>query len=149
MNLTTYGKYAVTAALDLAINEKQAAFLKIADVAERQSIPSSYLEQIFNHFRKANILSASRGPKGGFRLSRPSDEIMIGEIIKSVEKRMDATQCSGDGTCNSGSKCVAHNFWIELNENIDSFLMQKSLKDVLDSRREKPEEKDEFLIATG
>ena len=116
MNLTTKGKYAVTAALDLAINEKQTAFLKIADVAERQSIPPSYLEQIFNNLRKANILSASRGPKGGFRLSRPSDEIMIGEIITAVEKRMDATQCSGEGTCNSGSKCVAHNFWIELND---------------------------------
>ena len=98
MNLTTKGKYAVTAALDLAINEKQTAFLKIADVAERQSIPPSYLEQIFNNLRKANILSASRGPKGGFRLSRPSDEIMIGEIITAVEKRMDATQCSGEGT---------------------------------------------------
>ena len=116
MNLTTKGKYAVTAALDLAINEKEAAFLKIAEVAERQSIPPSYLEQIFNNLRKANILSASRGPKGGFRLSRPSDEIMIGEIITAVEKRMDATQCSGEGTCNSGSKCVAHNFWIELND---------------------------------
>ena len=62
---------------------------------------------------------------------------------------MDATQCSGESTCNSGSKCVAHNFWIELNENINSFLMQKSLKDVLNSRRDNPEEKDEFLIATG
>ena len=86
MNLTTKGKYAVTAALDLAIYEKESVFLKIADVAERQSIPSSYLEQIFNNLRKANILSASRGPKGGFKLSRPSDEIMIGEIITAVEK---------------------------------------------------------------
>ena len=149
MNLTTKGKYAVTAALDLAIYEKEAVFLKIADVAERQSIPPSYLEQIFNNLRKANILSASRGPKGGFKLSRPSDEIMIGEIIAAVEKRMDATQCSGDGTCNAGSKCVAHNFWIELNENVNSFLMKKSLKDVLNSRRDNPEENDDFLIATG
>ena len=149
MNLTTKGKYAVTAALDLAINENDTSFSKIADVAKRQSIPSSYLEQIFNHLRKADILTASRGPKGGFKLSRSSEDIMIGEIITAVEKRMDATQCSGEGNCNAGSKCVAHNLWTELNENINSFLMQKSLKDVLNSRRDNPEEKDEFLIATG
>jgi len=149
MNLTTKGKYAVTAVLDLASNGKDTSFSKIADIAERQSIPTPYLEQIFNNLRKASILSASRGPKGGFRLSRPSDEIMIGEIITAVEKRMDATQCSGEGNCNAGSKCVAHNLWTELNENINSFLMQKSLKDVLNTRRNNPEEKDDFLIATG
>jgi len=149
MNLTTKGKYAVTAALDLAINEKDTSFSKIADVAKRQSIPSSYLEQIFNHLRKADILTASRGPKGGFKLSRSSEDIMIGEIITAVEKRMDATQCSGEGNCNAGSKCVAHNLWTELNENINSFLMKKSLRDVLNSRKDDPLVKDNFLIATG
>tara|TARA_B100001996_G_scaffold322106_1_gene266816 strand:+ start:34 stop:483 length:450 start_codon:yes stop_codon:yes gene_type:complete len=149
MNLTTKGKYAVTAALDLAINENNVSFSKIADVAKRQSIPSSYLEQIFNNLRKADILTASRGPKGGFKLSRSSEDIMIGEIITAVEKRMDATQCSGEGNCNAGSKCVAHNLWTELNENINSFLMKKSLRDVLNSRTEDPSVKDKFLIATG
>ena len=149
MNLTTKGKYAVTAALDLAINENDASFSKISDVAKRQSIPSSYLEQIFNHLRKADILTASRGPKGGFKLSRSSEDIMIGEIITAVEKRMDATQCSGEGNCNAGSKCVAHNLWTELNENINSFLMKKSLRDVLNSRKDDPLVKDNFLIATG
>ena len=149
MNLTTKGKYAVTAALDLAIYEKQAVFLKIADVAERQSIPPSYLEQIFNNLRKANILSASRGPKGGFKLSRPSDEIMIGEIITAVEKRMDATQCLGEGTCKAGSKCMAHNLWSELNDNINNFLMNKSLKEVLNSRLNDLEGNKISLIATG
>ena len=149
MNLTTKGKYAVTAALDLAINEKDTSFSKIADVAKRQSIPSSYLEQIFNHLRKADILTASRGPKGGFKLSRSSEDIMIGEIITAVEKRMDATQCSGEGNCNAGSKCVAHNLWTELNENINSCLMKKSLRDVLNSRKDDPLVKDNFLIATG
>ena len=149
MNLTTKGKYAVTAALDLAINENDTSFSKIADVAKRQSIPSSYLEQIFNNLRKAHILTASRGPKGGFKLSRSSEDIMIGEIITAVEKRMDATQCSGEGNCNAGSKCVAHNLWTELNENINSFLMKKSLRDVLNSRTDDPLVKDKFLIATG
>ena len=150
MNLTTKGKYAVTAALDLAMQQTIAdGFVKISDVAKRQDIPASYLEQIFSHLRKAGILDAARGPNGGFKLSRQRDEVMIGEIINAVERNMDATQCSGDGACNSGSKCVAHNFWIELNENVNSFLMKKSLKDVLNSRRDNPEENDDFLIATG
>ena len=74
---------------------------------------------------------------------------MIGEIITAVEKRMDATQCSGEGNCNAGSKCVAHNLWTELNENINSFLMEKSLRDVLNSRKEDSLGKDNLLIATG
>ncbi|MFL2706365.1 MAG: Rrf2 family transcriptional regulator [Gammaproteobacteria bacterium] len=108
MNLTTKGKYAVTAALDLAMQQKNIeSFTKISDVAQRQSIPASYLEQIFSHLRKAGILRAVRGPNGGFKLARPSNEIMIGEIINAVERNMDATQCSGEGVCNSGTKCVA------------------------------------------
>ncbi len=149
MNLTTKGKYAVTAVLDLALNENESSFSKISDVAKRQSIPAPYLEKIFNYLRKADILTASRGPKGGFKLSRPSDKIMIGEIISAVEKRMDATQCSGEGTCNAGSKCMAHNLWTELNDNINTFLMDKSLKDVLNSKMNSAEVDKNFLIATG
>jgi Rrf2 family protein len=111
VNLTTKGKYAVTAVLDLAIQEQaDVSYSKISEVAQRQSIPASYLEQIFSSLRKAEILSATRGPKGGFKLSRPKDKIMIGEIINAVERNMDATQCSGEGICNGGSKCIAHNF---------------------------------------
>ena len=150
MNLTTKGKYAVTAMLDLAIQENDEASLsKISEVAYRQSIPAPYLEQIFNYLRKAEILTAERGPKGGFKLARSSKEIMIGEIINAVERNMDATQCSGEGICNDGSKCLAHNFWMEFNDSVNDFLMTKSLDDVISNRRGSVKLKDELLIATG
>ena len=150
MNLTTKGKYAVTAALDLAMQQRNIeSFTKISDVANRQSIPASYLEQIFSHLRKAGILRAVRGPNGGFKLARPSDEIMIGEIINAVERNMDATQCSGEGVCNSGTKCIAHNFWIDFNDNVNQFLMTRSLDDVISNRRGSFDQMDKALIATG
>ena len=150
MNLTTKGKYAVTAVLDLAIQEQaDLSYSKISEVAQRQSIPASYLEQIFSSLRKAEILSATRGPKGGFKLSRPKDKIMIGEIINAVERNMDATQCSGEGICNGGSKCIAHNFWMDFNDNVNEFLMTKSLDDVISQRRGSVQFKNEVLIATG
>ena len=150
MNLTTKGKYAVTAALDLAMQQRNIeSFTKISDVANRQSIPASYLEQIFSHLRKAGILRAVRGPNGGFKLARPSDEIMIGEIINAVERNMDATQCSGEGVCNSGTKCIAHNFWIDFNDNVNQFLMTRSLDDVISNRRGSFDQMDKVLIATG
>ena len=150
MNLTTKGKYAVTAALDLAMQQRNIeSFTKISDVANRQSIPASYLEQIFSHLRKAGILRAARGPNGGFKLARPSDEIMIGEIINAVERNMDATQCSGEGVCNSGTKCIAHNFWIDFNDNVNQFLMTRSLDDVISNRRGSFDQMDKVLIATG
>ena len=150
MNLTTKGKYAVTAALDLAMQQRNIeSFTKISDVANRQSIPASYLEQIFSHLRKAGILRAARGPNGGFKLARPSDEIMIGEIINAVERNMDGTQCSGEGVCNSGTKCIAHNFWIDFNDNVNQFLMTRSLDDVISNRRGSFDQMDKVLIATG
>tara|TARA_B100001173_G_scaffold13795_1_gene11461 strand:+ start:536 stop:988 length:453 start_codon:yes stop_codon:yes gene_type:complete len=150
VNLTTKGKYAVTAALDLAMQQRNIeSFTKISDVANRQSIPASYLEQIFSHLRKAGILRAVRGPNGGFKLARPSDEIMIGEIINAVERNMDATQCSGEGVCNSGTKCIAHNFWIDFNDNVNQFLMTRSLDDVISNRRGSIDQMDKALIATG
>jgi|TARA_B100001059_G_scaffold173870_1_gene174119 Rrf2 family iron-sulfur cluster assembly transcriptional regulator len=136
--------------LDLAIQENDEASLsKISEVAYRQSIPAPYLEQIFNYLRKAEILTAERGPKGGFKLARSSKEIMIGEIINAVERNMDATQCSGEGICNDGSKCLAHNFWMEFNDSVNDFLMTKSLDDVIANRRGSVKLKDELLIATG
>ena len=136
--------------LDLAVQESEEASLsKISEVAYRQSIPAPYLEQIFNYLRKAEILTAERGPKGGFKLARSSKEIMIGEIINAVERNMDATQCSGEGICNDGSKCLAHNFWMEFNDSVNDFLMTKSLDDVIANRRGSVKPKDELLIATG
>ena len=152
MHLTTKGKYAVTAALDLALHESN-DFISISDLALRQSIPGPYLEQLFRNLRKAGILISHRGPGGGYKLSRPSNEIKIGQIISAVEDRMDATQCSGEGNCSAGSKCLAHNLWTDLNHQVQSFLMEKSLEDVLsDSSNNKSStlnNNKKLLIAVG
>lgn len=152
MHLTTKGKYAVTAALDLALHESN-DFISISDLALRQSIPGPYLEQLFRNLRKAGILISHRGPGGGYKLSRPSKEIKIGQIISAVEDRMDATQCSGEGNCSAGSKCLAHNLWTDLNHQVQSFLMEKSLEDVLsDSSNNKSStlnNNKKLLIAAG
>ena len=150
MHLTTKGKYAVTAVLDLALHESN-DFIAISDLAERQSIPGPYLEQLFRYLRKADILISHRGPSGGYKLSRPRDEIKIGQIISAVEDRMDATQCLGEGNCSAGSKCLAHNLWTDLNHQVQSFLMNKSLEDVLkDSTEEGLNKKNKkLLIAAG
>lgn len=152
MHLTTKGKYAVTAALDLALHESN-DFISISDLALRQSIPGPYLEQLFRNLRKAGILISHRGPGGGYKLSRPSKEIKIGQIISAVEDRMDATQCLGEGNCSAGSKCLAHNLWTDLNHQVQSFLMDKSLEDVLsDSRNNKSStlnNNKKLLIAVG
>jgi len=152
MHLTTKGKYAVTAALDLALHESN-DFTSISDLALRQSIPGPYLEQLFRNLRKAGILISHRGPGGGYKLSRPSNEIKIGQIISAVEDRMDATQCSGEGNCSAGSKCLAHNLWTDLNHQVQSFLMDKSLEDVLsDSSNNKSStlnNNKKLLIAVG
>ena len=152
MHLTTKGKYAVTAALDLALHESN-DFISISDLALRQSIPGPYLEQLFRNLRKAGILISHRGPGGGYKLSRPSNEIKIGQIISAVEDRMDATQCLGEGNCSAGSKCLAHNLWTDLNHQVQSFLMEKSLEDVLsDSSNNKSStlyNNKKLLIAAG
>ena len=150
MNLTTRGKYAVTASLDLAMNYEKNSYVAISEIAERQSIPAAYLEQLFRYLRKAGILSSLRGPGGGYRLTRPNSEIKIGEIIAAVEKKMDATQCGGQGNCSAGSKCLAHNLWTELNNEVDLFLMNKSLDDVINNNfKEKKQLVNNLLITSG
>ena len=152
MHLTTKGKYAVTAVLDLASQESK-DFIAISDLASRQSIPGPYLEQLFRNLRKAGILISHRGPGGGYKLSRPSSDIKIGHIISAVEDKMDATQCSGEGNCSAGTKCLAHNLWTDLNHQVQSFLMERSLKDVLNNSKDKDLTKNiknkKLLIAVG
>ena len=152
MHLTTKGKYAVTAALDLASQESK-DFIAISDLASRQSIPGPYLEQLFRNLRKAGILISHRGPGGGYKLARPSSDIKIGQIISAVEDKMDATQCSGEGNCSAGTKCLAHNLWTDLNHQVQSFLMERSLKDVLNNSNDKDLTKNiknqKLLIAVG
>jgi Rrf2 family iron-sulfur cluster assembly transcriptional regulator len=149
MRLTTRGKYAVTALLDLSLNESGNKFISISQIALRQDISVSYLEQLFRNLRKAGIVQAVRGPGGGYRLSRPSTEINVSEVVASVEDKMDATQCGGASDCHSGNTCLAHDLWTELNDQVDSFLLNKSLEDVIANKRTSFARKQEGLIARG
>ena len=149
MRLTTRGKYAVTALLDLSLNESGNKFISISQIALRQDMSVSYLEQLFRNLRKAGIVQAARGPGGGYRLSRPSTEINVSEVVASVEDKMDATQCGGASDCHSGNTCLAHDLWTELNDQVDSFLLSKSLEDVIANKRTSFARKQEGLIARG
>ena len=149
MRLTTRGKYAVTALLDLSLNESGNKFISISQIALRQDISVSYLAQLFRNLRKAGIVQAARGPGGRYRLSRPSTEINVSEVVASVEDKMDATQCGGASDCHSGNTCLAHDLWTELNDQVDSFLLNKSLEDVIANKRTSFARKQEGLIARG
>ena len=149
MRLTTKGKYAVTALLDLSLHQTTKDFISLSRIAERQAMPIFYLEQLFRNLRKSGIVQASRGPKGGYRLSRPSTEINISEVIASVEDTLDATQCGGTADCHSGARCLAHDLWSQLNNQVDNFLINKSLEDVIADKRSYFERKTKDVILIG
>ena len=146
MRLTTKGKYAVTALLDLSLNQSNRNFISVRQIALRQDMPVPYLEQLFRNLRKAGIVEATRGPGGGFRLSRASSDISVSEVVSAVEDKMDATHCGGAIDCNSGRRCLAHDLWSELNDQVDSFLVNKSLEDVITKKRVLNKELREELI---
>ena len=136
MRLTKKGKYAVSAMLDIAsFEDKQTSFVKIQDISKRQRIPNSYLEQILRNLRREGLLISVTGPNGGYRLSRESKEITIADIVMSIEDRLDSTECGGTADCLLGEKCLSHSLWSQLNEELESFLKNKSLADVLSKNK--------------
>ena len=136
MRLTKKGKYAVSAMLDIAsFEDKQKSFVKIQDISKRQRIPNSYLEQILRNLRREGLLISVTGPNGGYRLSRKSKEITIADIVMSIEDRLDSTECGGTADCLLGEECLYHSLWSQLNEELESFLKNKSLADVLSKNK--------------
>ncbi|MEH6466593.1 MAG: Fe-S cluster assembly transcriptional regulator IscR [Porticoccus sp.] len=121
MRLTTRGRYAVTAMLDLALHGDKGP-ISLADISQRQEISLSYLEQLFSKLRQQELVSSVRGPGGGYRLARISDEINVAEIIDAVNESIDATSCSGKGNCHSGDVCLTHHLWNDLSHQIHRFL---------------------------
>lgn len=126
MRLTTKGRYAVTAMLDLAIRARKNP-VSLADISQRQGISLSYLEQLFAKLRKHELVSSVRGPGGGYLLSRDADSVYIAEIIDAVNESIDATNCRGEGDCQDGDMCLTHTLWSELSEQIHVFLSRISL----------------------
>ncbi|WP_043739266.1 Rrf2 family transcriptional regulator [Thioalkalivibrio nitratireducens] len=135
MKLTTKGRYAVTAMLDVAMHAEQRP-VSLADVARRQHLSLSYLEQLFARLRRKGLVSSSRGPGGGYRLSRRSDAITVAEIILAVDEPVDVTRCGGQANCTHRSQCLTHDLWTDLSQQVESFLSERSLADVLHRYRE-------------
>lgn len=134
MKLTTRGRYAVTAILDVALYSGEGP-VPLGDVAERQRLSLSYLEQLFARLRKHGLLRSSRGPGGGYRLSRPAGEISLAEVISAVDEPVDVTRCGGLVNCNQDSRCLTHDLWVELSRQMDQFFSSRTLADVLERRR--------------
>ncbi len=135
MRLTTKGRYAVTAVLDLAFHEKSGP-VSLADISERQGISLSYLEQLFSRLRRNQVVSSTRGPGGGYSLARQDTEISMAQIINAVDERYDATSCGGEGTCSGDTyQCLTHDLWKELSDEIHQFLNGITLAE-MKSRRE-------------
>ena len=130
MRLTTKGRYAVTAMLDLALHKKQAP-ISLADISQRQAISLSYLEQLFAKLRKSSLVSSVRGPGGGYELERRADSIFIAEIIDAVNESVDTTKCQGAGDCQGGETCLTHYLWEDLSGQIHAFLEGISLADLV------------------
>lgn len=121
MRLTTKGRFAVTAMIDLAMNDSEGP-VTLAEISERQRISLSYLEQLFGKLRRRALVSSVRGPGGGYNLARKSDELTVAEIIRAVDEPIDATQCGGMENCRGERKCLTHDLWASLNDKIFEYL---------------------------
>lgn len=137
MRLTTKGRYAVTAMLDLALHEGKGP-ISLADISERQGISLSYLEQLFAKLRRNGLVHSVRGPGGGYQLKRPQASINVAEVIDAVNESVDVTGCNRKGDCQSGDVCLTHYLWCDLSDQIHGFLSDISLADLVqrdESRR--------------
>ncbi len=133
MKLTTKGRYAVTAMLDLALHYENGP-ITLADIAQRQGISLSYLEQLFSRLRRKTLVTSVRGPGGGYRLGRDANEIYIGEVIQAVDENMDTTRCGGAHNCQENERCLTHDLWQDLSGQIYTYLNKISLQDMMDRR---------------
>lgn len=133
MRLTTKGRYAVTAMLDLSIHSSQGP-VNLAEISQRQAISLSYLEQLFSKLRQRELVSSVRGPGGGYRLARSDKEIHVAEIIDAVSESLDTTRCQGKGDCQQGEICLTHHLWQDLSDQIHNFLSNISLADLVSKR---------------
>ncbi len=121
MRLSTKGRYAVTAMMDLALHDREGP-VTLADISKKQGISLSYLEQLFSKLRKAKLVEGVRGPGGGYRLARIPAQITVAEIITSVDETVDVTRCAGKGDCQDGDRCLTHDLWMDLSHRLYEFL---------------------------
>ena len=136
MRLTTKGRFAVTAMVDLSMRQTRGP-VTLAAISERQHISLSYLEQLFGKLRRAKLVNSVRGPGGGYNLARATNEITVADIITAVDEPIDATQCGGKENCIDDRRCVTHDLWATLNEKMNDYLGSVSLADVVSHQQGK------------
>lgn len=134
MRLTTKGRYAVTAMLDLALHHDRGP-VSLADIAHRQGISLSYLEQLFAQLRRRGLVSSTRGPGGGYRLGRAAEVIAVADVIVAVDESVDATRCGGQENCQGEERCLTHDLWHDLSRQIHGFLSGIDLAQLVERRR--------------
>ena len=130
MRLTTKGRFAVTAMVDLAMRQNRGP-VTLAAISERQHISLSYLEQLFGKLRRAKLVSSVRGPGGGYNLARAAQGITVADIVTAVDETLDATQCGGRENCHEEKRCMTHDLWATLNEKMYDYLSSVSLADLV------------------
>ena len=131
MKLTSKGRYAVTAILDLAFHATSGP-VTLSDISKRQDISLSYLEQLFTRLRKQQLVRSTRGPGGGYSLNKPASDIAVAEIVSAFDETVDTTRFSGANNCHDGEQCLAHELWDGLSQQIYGFLSEISLQDLMD-----------------
>jgi Rrf2 family iron-sulfur cluster assembly transcriptional regulator len=144
MRLTTKGRFAVTAMIDLALRQGKGP-VTLAGISQRQAISLSYLEQLFGKLRRHEIVESIRGPGGGYSLARKADQVTVADIIIAVDEPLDATQCGGKENCHgadaaTGTRCMTHELWATLNEKMVDYLDSVSLQDLVDQQKHKNSE---------
>ena len=130
MRLTTKGRYAVTAVLDLALHQDEGP-VSLAAISERQQISLSYLEQLFAKLRRNNIVSSTRGPGGGYRLAGSVDDVSISDIILAVDETYKVVDCGDSDGCHGDYQCLTHDLWQELSNEIRTFLDGIKLSEIM------------------
>ncbi|MCP5154994.1 MAG: Fe-S cluster assembly transcriptional regulator IscR [Ectothiorhodospiraceae bacterium] len=133
MRLTTKGRYAVTAMLDLALHQDEGP-VTLADIAKRQGISLSYLEQLFSQLRRRGLVQSTRGPGGGYQLGMPAREIAVADVVTAVDEHVDATRCGGAKNCQGEAPCLTHDLWHDLSRQIHAFLSGIDLAQLVERR---------------
>jgi len=137
MRLTTKGRFAVTAMVDLAMRGGHGP-VTLASISERQQISLSYLEQLFGKLRRNNLVDSVRGPGGGYNLARPGSKISVADIVVAVDEPIDATKCGGKGNCHGeNQQCITHELWMGLNEKIFDYLEGVTLQQMIDNQNKR------------
>ncbi len=136
MRLTTKGRFAVTAMIDLGLRQHLGP-VTLASISQRQDISLSYLEQLFGKLRRHELVASTRGPGGGYTMGRPMSEISVADVIYAVDEPLDATQCGGKENCDNDQRCMTHDLWANLNRVMIDYLDSVSLQQLVDEQRER------------